>query len=214
MLALSCSQFLLKQTLGVLLETGRVLWVWLLPHYAVLWLCPVWLFQGFVTVKGCNHRQVAAKGRWNPSSAWCWHQLPWQWAATAHSETVLTIWQPESAPCKKSQAEMSGCLRCKGRSRNVHLLRSVSMSHTPPGSTWLSTSFRGIYLLFQLILSKGCLAKMLPLLGMCADWRVTACIHIHECFLAQCYSTTCLACRPDDLVWSQFTTLFSQGFTF
>lgn len=56
------------------------------------------------------------------------------------------------------------------------------LKQTPPGSTLLSTNFRGIYLLLQLILSEGCLAKVLPLLGMCADRRVTACIHIRECF--------------------------------
>lgn len=37
----STDQFPLKQTLGVLLETGRMHWVWLLPPCAVLQLYPV-----------------------------------------------------------------------------------------------------------------------------------------------------------------------------
>lgn len=155
----STDEFPLKQTLGVLLGTGRMHWVWLLPHYAVLQLCPIWILQ----------QRDLTIGKLLPKEGG--ETLPQPGAGTRCpdsellllTQTVLTIWQPQPAPCKKSQAEMSAqewaqdhraaCLRRRGRSRTVHLLPSVYMSQTPPGSTLLSMNFWGIYLLLQLILS-------------------------------------------------------------
>lgn len=127
----------------------------------------------------------------------------------------MIIRRPQLAHCKAKQAEQrgqehrAGHLRCKGGGSAIELDQLTCVGRLEALSCAVfSAMLRGMYVLLQLCLSKGCLARKLPLLGMCAHQGVT--VSIHECFSAVVLQQCLFSLQPDDLVCSQPTALFPE----